>query len=165
MHAAEAEGRRLDEAEVAGLCREMLDAAASRHGTVIFVSNEVGMGIVPENAQARRYRDLVGRANQVIAARAATVTLVSCGIPLPLEGGRPSEPVGNDACGRLPPRTKASARRAKERLDQLIMPHWALGRLMDLAVDLAGMTRSLPPGGARRPSSPWPAITAWRPRA
>ena len=81
MHAAEAEGRRLDEAEVAGLCREMLDAAASRHGTVIFVSNEVGMGIVPENAQARRYRDLVGRANQVIAARAVRVTLVSCGIP------------------------------------------------------------------------------------
>jgi len=39
---------------------------------------------------------------------------------------------------------------AKERLDQLTMPHWALGRLMDLAVDLAGMTRSLHPPVERR---------------
>ncbi len=50
-------------------------------GTVIFVTNEVGMGVVPENAPARRYRDLVGRANQIIAARADAVTLMSCGIP------------------------------------------------------------------------------------
>lgn len=40
--------------------------------------------------------------------------------------------------------------RAKERLDQLTMPHWALGRLMDLAVDLAGITRSLHPPVERR---------------
>jgi nicotinate-nucleotide--dimethylbenzimidazole phosphoribosyltransferase len=39
---------------------------------------------------------------------------------------------------------------AKRRLDQLIMPHWALGRLMDLAVDLAGMTRSLRPPVRRK---------------
>jgi nicotinate-nucleotide--dimethylbenzimidazole phosphoribosyltransferase len=39
---------------------------------------------------------------------------------------------------------------AKARLDQLIMPHWALGRLMDLAVDLAGMTGSLRPPAARK---------------
>jgi nicotinate-nucleotide--dimethylbenzimidazole phosphoribosyltransferase len=40
--------------------------------------------------------------------------------------------------------------RAKHRLDQLTMPHWALGRLMDLAVDLAGMTRSVRPPVARK---------------
>lgn len=40
--------------------------------------------------------------------------------------------------------------RARERLDQLTMPHWALGRLMDLAVDLAGMTRSLQPPVGRK---------------
>jgi len=40
--------------------------------------------------------------------------------------------------------------RAKERLDQLTMPHWALGRLMDLAVDLAGITRSLAPPVGRK---------------
>ena len=40
--------------------------------------------------------------------------------------------------------------RAPERLDQLTMPHWALGRLMDLAVDLAGMTRSTKPPVSRK---------------
>ena len=40
--------------------------------------------------------------------------------------------------------------KAKERLDQLIMPHWALGRLMDLAVDLAGMTETIEPAIKRR---------------
>ncbi|MCF8057626.1 MAG: nicotinate-nucleotide--dimethylbenzimidazole phosphoribosyltransferase [Desulfocapsa sp.] len=40
--------------------------------------------------------------------------------------------------------------RAKERLDQLALPHWALGDLMDLAIDLAGMTRSMQPPVARK---------------
>ena len=40
--------------------------------------------------------------------------------------------------------------KAKSRLDQLIMPHWALGRLMDLALDLAGMTRSMRPPVERK---------------
>ncbi len=40
--------------------------------------------------------------------------------------------------------------RAKARLDQLTMPHWALGRLMDLAMDLAGITRSMQPPVKRR---------------
>ncbi|MBU0483544.1 MAG: nicotinate-nucleotide--dimethylbenzimidazole phosphoribosyltransferase [Proteobacteria bacterium] len=39
---------------------------------------------------------------------------------------------------------------AQNRLDQLVMPHWALGRLMDLALDLAGMTRSLTPPVTRK---------------
>ena len=85
MYAADRDGRPLGEADVAGHCRDLLDAAAACPGTVVLVSNEVGMGIVPENAAARRYRDLVGRANQVIAARAQRVTLVSCGIALHLK--------------------------------------------------------------------------------
>ena len=40
--------------------------------------------------------------------------------------------------------------KAKARLDQLTMPHWALGRLMDLAMDLAGMTGSLKPSVSRK---------------
>ena len=52
---------------------------------MIFVTNEVGLGIVPATPEGRRYRDLIGRANQTIAAQADTVILVSCGIPLPLK--------------------------------------------------------------------------------
>ncbi len=43
------------------------------------------------------------------------------------------------------PQDSDSRDRAKERLDQLALPHWALGDLMDLAIDLAGMTRSMTP--------------------
>jgi adenosylcobinamide kinase/adenosylcobinamide-phosphate guanylyltransferase len=85
MYYADRDGRRVTEADVAEHCDGMLKAAGSCRGTVIFVSNEVGLGVVPENAEARRYRDLVGRANQLIAARADAVTLVCCGIPLPLK--------------------------------------------------------------------------------
>ena len=48
------------------------------------------------------------------------------------------------------PQDQECRARARQRLDQLIMPHWALGRLMDLALDLAGITGSLTPAVARR---------------
>jgi len=51
----------------------------------ILVSNEVGMGIVPENALARRFRDLVGILNQRVAARADTVVFMAAGIPMILK--------------------------------------------------------------------------------
>jgi adenosylcobinamide kinase/adenosylcobinamide-phosphate guanylyltransferase len=56
---------------------------------VVFVSNEVGMGIVPENAQARLFRDLLGRSNQEVAAAADMVVLMVSGIPLPVKGAEP----------------------------------------------------------------------------
>jgi adenosylcobinamide kinase/adenosylcobinamide-phosphate guanylyltransferase len=85
---AQREGRTIDEVQIAAGCQAMLDAAERCAGAVIFVTNEVGLGIVPENALARQYRDLVGRANQVIAGRAERVTLVACGIPLALKEPR-----------------------------------------------------------------------------
>jgi adenosylcobinamide kinase/adenosylcobinamide-phosphate guanylyltransferase len=52
---------------------------------VIIVSNEVGMGIVPDNKLARIFRDIAGQANQIIAAAASQVWLVASGIPLKLK--------------------------------------------------------------------------------
>jgi adenosylcobinamide kinase / adenosylcobinamide-phosphate guanylyltransferase len=86
MYQAERQTRRIGEDEIADRVASTLDAAAACRGTVIFVTNEVGLGVVPENAQARCYRDLVGRANQILAARAESVTLLCCGIPVQLKG-------------------------------------------------------------------------------
>jgi adenosylcobinamide kinase/adenosylcobinamide-phosphate guanylyltransferase len=86
MYRAQQQGQDTGEEQVAANCGQVLAACKDRAGTVIFVTNEVGMGIVPDNAPARRYRDLVGRCNQVMAAGADAVALVSCGIPLFLKG-------------------------------------------------------------------------------
>jgi adenosylcobinamide kinase/adenosylcobinamide-phosphate guanylyltransferase len=59
-------------------------AAALRHAPapVVVVTNEVGWGIVPENALARRFRDLAGSVNQRVAAAADEAVLVVSGLPL-----------------------------------------------------------------------------------
>lgn len=64
-------------------------ALAAAPGPVVVVSNEVGAGIVPENALARRFRDLQGGFNRRIAARAGLVVAVMAGLPLVLKGRLP----------------------------------------------------------------------------
>jgi adenosylcobinamide kinase/adenosylcobinamide-phosphate guanylyltransferase len=64
-----------------------LEAAMLAHqGPLVLVSNEVGSGIVPDNALARRFRDAQGRLNQRMAARADRVVLVIAGIPMMVKG-------------------------------------------------------------------------------
>lgn len=60
----------------------LLSALQSLPGPVIIVSNEVGLGIVPENALARAFRDVHGALNQKIAAQADLVIFMAAGLPL-----------------------------------------------------------------------------------
>jgi adenosylcobinamide kinase/adenosylcobinamide-phosphate guanylyltransferase len=61
-------------------------AAAIGHEVVV-VSNEVGGGTVPEHPVARRFRDVLGRTNQMVAAAADRVVLITAGLPLVLKEG------------------------------------------------------------------------------
>jgi adenosylcobinamide kinase/adenosylcobinamide-phosphate guanylyltransferase len=63
-----------------------LDALPALPGRVLLVANEVGLGIVPENALARRFRDEQGTLNQAVAALCERVILVAAGIPLAVKG-------------------------------------------------------------------------------
>jgi len=62
--------------------RDLAQAVAGLSGPVIFVSNEVGCGIVPENALARAFRDAQGLLNQALAEACEAVVLVNAGIAL-----------------------------------------------------------------------------------
>ncbi|HCR9735629.1 MULTISPECIES: bifunctional adenosylcobinamide kinase/adenosylcobinamide-phosphate guanylyltransferase [unclassified Citrobacter] len=60
--------------------RTLIDACQRCPAQVVLVTNEVGMGIVPENRLARHFRDIAGRVNQRLAAAADEVWLVVSGI-------------------------------------------------------------------------------------
>jgi len=61
-------------------------ALAARVGTTVLVSNELGLGIVPDNALARQFRDAQGVLNQRLAAHAGRVILMVAGLPLTVKG-------------------------------------------------------------------------------
>jgi adenosylcobinamide kinase / adenosylcobinamide-phosphate guanylyltransferase len=60
----------------------LADALASQKSPVVLVSNEVGLGIVPDNALARQFRDAAGKLNQIIARVADEVEFVVAGLPM-----------------------------------------------------------------------------------
>lgn len=74
------------EAAIQHLVRQLEDAAAQ----IVIVSNEVGLGIVPDNHLARRFRDIQGLANQRVASIASNVVFMAAGIPLMLKGPLPA---------------------------------------------------------------------------
>lgn len=70
------------EKKVSSEINALLDCMQKSETSIILVSNEVGLGIVPENKLGRIYRDLLGRANQQLAAYSDEVYLMAAGIPL-----------------------------------------------------------------------------------
>ena len=73
------------EARVVNEVRSLIRCVDSARATFIVVSNEVGMGLVPPYPSGRLYRDLLGKANQLLAQRADDVYLMIAGIPWQLK--------------------------------------------------------------------------------
>lgn len=72
----------LAERDVGEETRRLAGVLAAPRGPWVVVANEVGLGIVPENALARRFRDEAGRLNQMVAAGADSVVFLVAGMPL-----------------------------------------------------------------------------------
>lgn len=74
-----------DESSLGARVGELIDALREPPCDLVIVTNELGMGIVPDNELARRFRDLAGWLNQDVAELADEVVLVVSGIPLSLK--------------------------------------------------------------------------------
>jgi adenosylcobinamide kinase/adenosylcobinamide-phosphate guanylyltransferase len=77
---------------IAAPLAELLSVLAAPPCPLILVANEVGMGIVPDNPLARRFRDAAGRVNAAVAAACDHVALVVAGIPMTVKGLAPGTP-------------------------------------------------------------------------
>jgi adenosylcobinamide kinase/adenosylcobinamide-phosphate guanylyltransferase len=75
----------LAEKDVATEIDRLISYLKTQHATLIFVSNEVGMGIVPDNPLARTFRDAAGRLNQLVAATSCKAYVLISGLPLCLK--------------------------------------------------------------------------------
>jgi adenosylcobinamide kinase/adenosylcobinamide-phosphate guanylyltransferase len=78
--------RRKDDPEIMEEISRFIDTIKEKQTSLILVSNEVGLGIVPEDPLGRRFRDLSGMANQKIAEAVNKVILMVSGIPILLKG-------------------------------------------------------------------------------
>lgn len=76
----------LDEADVGAAVSDLVEVLAASPAELIVISNEVGQGIVPDNALARRFRDEAGWAHQAVAAAADRVVFVTAGLGQTLKG-------------------------------------------------------------------------------
>jgi adenosylcobinamide kinase/adenosylcobinamide-phosphate guanylyltransferase len=75
----------LEQRDIETETAKLIDAARAARAPIVFVSNEVGLGIVPDNALARAFRDHAGRLNQAVAATASRVVFMIAGLPMVLK--------------------------------------------------------------------------------
>ncbi|UUA72593.1 bifunctional adenosylcobinamide kinase/adenosylcobinamide-phosphate guanylyltransferase [Cellvibrio sp. QJXJ] len=68
------------------LFKQLIDSLQNSQAQIIFVANEVGLGIIPLGEISRQFVDEAGRLNQALAQRADTVFFIAAGLPLQLKG-------------------------------------------------------------------------------
>lgn len=81
----EAHAVHMVQTEVLAAVEKLLETLKPLNLDMVFVTNELGMGIVPENPMARAFRDIAGRVNQLVASYADEVYLLVCGLPMVLK--------------------------------------------------------------------------------
>ena len=79
----------LIEKEVMTEISELVDCINQVNASFIIITNEVGLGLVPANRLGRLYRDLLGRANQILAKHADEIYLMVAGMALPVKSAKP----------------------------------------------------------------------------
>ncbi len=87
LYEAEKKEITLSEQLIKKQCLELIETCRKKEQTIIFVSNELGMGLVPADSISRLYRDCLGRCNQTIAKLADEAIFMVSGIPLTLKQG------------------------------------------------------------------------------
>jgi len=85
MEEAEKNKRSLDFEDLMVSCTKVFQVCKKQNGTIIFVTNELGLGIVPDNPAVRKYRDLIGSLNQFIGNFAYQIIFMVCGQPMYLK--------------------------------------------------------------------------------
>ena len=83
----------LNEADCSELVAELINHLRVAKSNIVIVSNEVGLGVVPDNPLGRAFRDVQGIANQGVAAVAERVVFMAAGLPLVLKGSLPIKPI------------------------------------------------------------------------
>jgi nicotinate-nucleotide--dimethylbenzimidazole phosphoribosyltransferase len=165
------------EATIYDEIRSLCEAARRASYPAVIVTNEVGSGVVPEHPLGRRFREVAGRCNQLAASLAHEAEWVVCGQPVKVKSDHsagmppnslsPWERAGARAVGANERRTPGPGSShpplpniapldagvmsaARRRLAMLTKPAGSLGRLEELAIQLAGITGRMPPATSEK---------------
>ncbi len=80
--------REMSDSQIEERVAELLQKTKALETSIVYVANEVGLGIVPESALARRFRDLAGWTNQQLGQVCDEVVFVAAGLPMTLKDGK-----------------------------------------------------------------------------